>query len=84
MRLLDDVFAEIGLDHLEATGLQRLVERGLLADHRLALDHSCGTGGATDVRDDPIQLGAGCGVMDLTATGTQHGLELGEVVIEIL
>ena len=36
-RELDDVFAEVGLDRLDAGRLERIVEGDLLGDHRLAL-----------------------------------------------
>jgi hypothetical protein len=41
---LDDVFAEIGLDRLDAVGREVVVERDLLGDHRLALVHRLGAG----------------------------------------
>ena len=39
---LDDIFAEIGLDHLDAGGLQMRVEPDLLRHHRLALGDELG------------------------------------------
>ena len=56
---LDDVFAEVGLDRLDAVRLEMIVEADLLGDHRLALGDGAGAGAAADVEDDlPRVVGA--------------------------
>ena len=49
---LDDVFAEIGLDRLDAGGLERLVEADLLGDHRLAFGDALGAARLAEVEED--------------------------------
>jgi hypothetical protein len=53
---LDDVFAEIGLDRLDAVLLEELVQPDLLRDHRLALGHGAGARCAADVEDDVARV----------------------------
>ena len=60
---LDDVFAEIGLDRLDAVLLEVLVEADLLGDHRLALGDGPRAGLAADVEDDVARLVGGLGVV---------------------
>jgi len=79
---LDDPFAEVRLDHLEPGREQVAVELGLLADHRLALDHAFGLMPTRDVEHDPIAgRGVGCPVHD-PARGLHLLGELRQVVIE--
>ena len=65
---LDDVFAEIGLDRLDAGGFEEVVELDLLGEHRFALGHRAGVVHAADVEDDAAGLGRGLGPVNL-ATG---------------
>ena len=41
---LHDELTQVGLDHLDAGGLEGVVELGLLGDHRLRLGHQPGAG----------------------------------------
>jgi len=69
VRDLDDVFAEVGLDHFEACAFERVVDRDLLADHGLALGHHFRVSIAANFehrgaglfgRFRPVHLAAGC------------------------
>ena len=60
---LDDVFAEIGLDRLDAVRLEVLVEADLLGDHRLALGDGLRPDAPADGEDDVARLGRGLGVV---------------------
>ena len=46
---LDEVFAEVGLDHLDAVGLEAALSADLLGDHRLALGDDARAGVAADL-----------------------------------
>src|SRR5919108_251963 len=80
---LDDVFAEIGLDRLDAVLLEEIVDADLLADHGLALGDRLGAGLAAEAQDG---LARGLGVaapMDLAARRLHLRLELQQVLIEM-
>ncbi len=53
---LDDVFAEVGLDHLEARLFEMGVEPDLLRDHRLALGDALCVRGAAESEHDVARL----------------------------
>ena len=85
---LDDVFAEIGLDRLDAVRLEMLVQADLLGDHRLALGDGARAGAAADVEDDAARIlgrlgemhvAAGCGHPRLV--GFEVEVEMGERVV---
>ena len=76
---LDDVFAEIGLDRLDAVRLERLVEADLLGDHRLALGDALGAARRAEVEEDLPRLRRVARLMHVAA-GLGHlalvGLEI--------
>ena len=85
---LDDVFAEVGLDRLDAVLRQMLVQADLLGDHRLALGGGLRADAAADVEDDrsrvlrrlgPMHLAAGLG--DLRLIGFEIEVEMVERVV---
>ncbi len=85
---LDDVFAEIGLDRLDAVLLEVVVERDLLRDHRLALGDGPGADPLADVEHDVARLRRGLGVVhlaaglaDLLLVGLEVEVEMGERVV---
>ncbi len=53
---LDDVFAEVGLDHLDAGLFQVSVERHLLGDHGFALGDAPRPGLTANVENDPPRV----------------------------
>src|ERR1700737_2198161 len=79
---LDDIFAEVGLDHLEAGLLEGRVEREFLRGHRLALDHAFGAAFAGDFQDIVAHLGGICGDENLASVGLEPLLELDQEFVE--
>ena len=80
---LDDVFAEVGLDRLDAVRLEMLVEADLLGDHRLALGHGPRADPAADAEDEVAGVRRRLGVVHLAA-GFPHLLLVGlEVEVEM-
>ena len=80
---LDDVFAEVGLDHLDPGLLEHRVQLELLAQHRLRLHDQLRLGCLADAGHDPVRLGRVGGEVDVRA-GRLAGVgepadELGEV-----
>ena len=85
---LDDVFAEVGLDRLDAVRLEMLVEADLLGDHRLALGHGLRAGLPADGEDEVAgvrrRLGVvhlAAGLRDLLLVGLEVEVEMGERVV---
>ncbi len=85
---LDDVFAEIGLGHLEPRAFEGVVQRDFLGDHRLALGHQLCPGLAAEIDDDPAGILGGRGPMhvaarvdDLLLVGFEIEVEVGERVV---
>ena len=73
---LDDVFAHVGFQRLDAGGFQRVIETDFLADHRLALDEARGLGARSDAEHDGIGLGRGLGPVHRHAIRRQARFEL--------
>mgnify|MGYP003668516988 CR=1 FL=1 len=80
---LDDVLAQIGLDHLHAVGDQRLVQADLLGDHGLALGHRLRVVTLADFEHDAPRLGRVARPVHVTAGGRDRRLVLLEVVVEV-
>ena len=85
---LNDVFAEVGLDRLDARRLQRVVEADLLGDHRLALGDALRAHGLAEVDDDLARFVGVLRVVDFAAAradlplvGLEIKVEVGERVI---
>ena len=73
---LDDVLAQVGLDGLDAVGLQEGVEVHLLGDHALALDQGLGAPRPQQAQDQLVGLLAGLGPVHLDAVLRAAGLQL--------
>jgi hypothetical protein len=76
---LDDIFAEIGLDHRDLGSVEMLIEPDLIAHHRLALGDELGTGRLAELEHDGPSIGRSRRVMHLPATHrhlTLIGLEI--------
>src|SRR5207302_8926447 len=82
-RELEDVFAEVGLDHPQAVALERLVEPDLLARHRLRLGDEPCLAAAADLPDRIGCLPRGRGEMDVAAAGLDRVREILEVAVEL-
>ncbi len=81
---LDDVFAEVGLDRLDAVRLQMLVELDLFGDHRLALGHAASAEQPTDAQDRVARLFRRAAPMHLAAGLDHLCFEALEIEIEML
>ena len=64
-RQLHDPLAEVGVDHLDAAGLEVRIEAALLGEHRLALHHPGDAARRQDAEDDRVVLGGVAGPVDL-------------------
>ena len=86
---LDDVFAEVGLDRLDAVRLEVFVEPDLLGDHRLALGDGARADPPADGEDQVAGVRGGLGVVHLAAgfastfssIGLEVEVEMGERVV---
>ena len=74
---LDDVFAEVGFQHLVPQFFQVRVEMNLLGGHRLALDDDLGLGLLGNAGDDVARLG---GVVRPMHTGAEPVEVVGELL----
>src|SRR5208282_2493620 len=75
-----DALAEIGLDHLDATGLEERTHVAFLRQHRFALDQRLGAVRREDVVNDVVVLAGIARPMHLRAVALRLGFELLEVV----
>lgn len=85
---LEDVFAEVGFDRLNAVFFQVIVEGSFLADHRLAFGDCAGGGVAADGKDGVTGVLGGGAPVHLAAGGFDPGgkflkveVEMGESVV---
>ena len=81
---LNDEFAKIGFDDVQSGLFEHVGEVDLLADHRLAFDDAGGFLLAGDVENDLPGIFGGGGEMNVAAIFLDVGLELIEVVIEVV
>src|SRR5713226_4543102 len=79
---LDDIFAEVGLDDVEAGLLEGRVEREFFSGHRLALDHAFGAAFAGDFQNIVARLGGIRSDKDLASVGLEPLLELDQEFVE--
>ena len=77
-RQLQDPLAQVGLDHLEARALERLVQLDLLGGHRLALGHHLHAPRLGKTGDVPAGLGTICRAHHGAAGLAHLGLHLAE------
>ena len=80
---LHDIFAEIGLDHLDLRGLEMRVEPDLLAHHRLAFGDELGAGLFAEPEHDGPRIGGGGRVMHFAAALDHLALIGLEIEIEM-
>ena len=81
---LDEVLAEIGLDHLDAVRLERVVEADLLGDHRLALGDDPRAGVPADLADDAARASSAVGAKCTSLPASRRLLlERLEVEVEV-
>ena len=74
--VLDDPFAEVGLDHAEAFSLKRRVEMDFFGGHGLGLDDGLAVGVLADAGDDAVGFSGISGEVDMDAALFSFGLEL--------
>src|SRR5579864_3007323 len=79
---LDDVLAEVGLDHLKAGLLEGRVECKFFRGHRLALDNAFGAAFAGDFQDIVARLGGVRGDENLASVGLEPLLELNQEFVK--
>ena len=80
---LHDIFAEIGLHHLDLGGVEMGVEPDLLRHHRLALGDELGAGLLAELQDDVARVRRGWRVMHLAAALDHLAFESLEIEIEM-
>ncbi len=80
---LDHVFAEIGLDHLEAGALECVIDRYLFAHHGFSFGDAFGADTLAQTNDDLARLRGRACPMHLAAIRQHLRLETVEVVIEM-
>ena len=85
---LNDVFAKVGLDRLDPSPFERVIEVDLLGDHRLALGDGARAHGLAEFDDDLARFLGVLRVVDLAAAradlalvGLEIKVEVGERVI---
>ncbi len=81
---LDDEFAEVGFDGLDASGGEGLIEFGFLGDHRLGFDDELRVRSPGDVDDELIGFFGVGGEVDVASGFFDIVGELFEVEIEVV
>ena len=80
---LDDVFAKIGFNRLDAGGLERRVQVNFLGSHRLAFHHPPCARLLQNVDDDATGVGAVGGVVHVAAATRDACFERLQVLVEL-
>ena len=80
---LDDVFAEVGLEHFHTTGFQERVEPDLFTEHALGLHRFLNAMFAHDALEDPVNVRSCLGPVDMGPALDEPCLGFFEVVREV-
>ena len=83
MAKLDDVFAEVGFDHLQPGRFKGRIQLDFLGGHRLALDDLARAGFPGDAQNIFAGLGRIAGDEDLAAVGFELVLKLDQQLVEV-
>ena len=81
---LADVFAEVGLDWLNAGLFESVVEMDLLGRHRFRFDGALHAAAVRQFDDVPARVCGGLGPEDLAAVLDDFALELFEIFVEVI